>query len=181
MDDSYNSVLDRGIKIFFWSLIAVISLLLLAHTGLRLNIYFHPETYTPFLFQRFNLDSEANIPTWFSTIELFIISALAFGVFILRKIRKETGFELFVWLIFALFYLFLSMDEAAQLHEIIDREVQIKWVYFYAPFAALFFSTITIYFLKEIRLKLFNKKLIILGLLFLGDIVLTDLFFYGES
>ncbi len=168
MNNYGNQSSDKGLNKFFWVLLTIIFSLLLIHAGLRINIHFHPETYSRILFQRFNLDSEANIPTWFSTIELFIISVLAFMIYLAQKTSGEKGFHLFIWLIFASFYLFMSLDEAAQIHEIIDRQVQIKWVFFYAPFAGLFFAALSVYFIKEKTFRPADKKLIIFGIILFG-------------
>lgn len=41
---------------------------------------------------------------------------------------------------FGLVYCFLSIDEAARLHEFVNYITAIKWTYVYAPFAAIFFA-----------------------------------------
>ncbi|MDC7242695.1 MAG: hypothetical protein PQJ44_01655 [Sphaerochaetaceae bacterium] len=44
---------------------------------------------------------------------------------------------------------FLSLDEAAQIHEIFDETFNIKWIYIYAPLGGIFFLAST-YFLTKI-------------------------------
>ena len=89
---------------------------------------------------RFNLDGEANIPTWYSTILLYSVALCAFVVYLshLKSPRANRGGRLF-WIGFALFYCFLSADEAARLHEVVDGYRGVNWVCFYAPLVATFF------------------------------------------
>jgi hypothetical protein len=90
---------------------------------------------------RFDLDAEANIPTWYSTILLFMVAQA--GLFIYLRARQRAGAGILArhfWLGFTLFYAFLSLDDTARIHEILDSPaVRIKWFYVYAPFTALFF------------------------------------------
>lgn len=156
---------DKIVKNIFWFLISFTIFLLLAHFTLRLYAHFNPLDYPITLFRRFNLDAEGNIPTWFSTIQLFSISALTFFIYNALQKKKITGFELNFWLIFSFFYLFLSADEAGQIHEIIDQQIGIKWVYFYAPLAALFFGMVFFHFLGEKKFHRKDKNLMIAGLI----------------
>jgi hypothetical protein len=94
---------------------------------------------------RFNLDTEANIPTWYSTVLLFSVSLSALFIHLVENkvLGRNHPWHLF-WIGFAGVYCFLSLDEAARLHEILD--LWIKWVFVYAPFAGIFFIICTIYF-----------------------------------
>jgi hypothetical protein len=66
----------------------------------------------------FDVDREVSIPTWFSSIQLFAIAA----VLLMQAPRaKQLRFPL---LILGLGFLFLSMDEAAAIHDSIYRSVQ---------------------------------------------------------
>ncbi|HET7314436.1 hypothetical protein [Salinisphaera sp.] len=65
----------------------------------------------------FDMDSEKNIPTWFSTVQLFFIASLCATYWRGLEERHLRRFYLLAALAFA----FLSMDEAAQLHEGIAR------------------------------------------------------------
>lgn len=77
-------------------------------------------------FSRFvDLDGEANLPTWFSSMQLFCIAALLW-VFATRAIRRSSRTSWLLGLLPAVFLLF-SLDEVAQLHEsmggLLDRLV----------------------------------------------------------
>lgn len=64
-------------------------------------------------FRLFNLDKEANIPSLFSSMELMLASLLLFLISLLQKMNR--GY----WLFLSAVFLFLSIDETAQIHEII--------------------------------------------------------------
>ena len=97
--------------------------------------------------KRFNLDAEANIPTWFSAILLFSISICSLLIYMLRSnVLKERGGWVSFWIVVSAVYCFLSLDEVARLHELIDTYTSVKWVYVYAPFAAIFFFACVFYF-----------------------------------
>lgn len=70
----------------------------------------------------FDLDGEGNLPAWFSSIQLFCVSLLL----ALRgpgKLRPH-GVPLLVPLLGAAVFLFLSMDETAQVHERLGRALR---------------------------------------------------------
>jgi hypothetical protein len=73
------------------------------------------EFFIDLLMQAFYMDAEGNVPTYFNTIVLFI-PAILFAVISAWKfsIKEKFGFH---WLGLALIFLYLSMDEAAVLHE----------------------------------------------------------------
>ena len=68
--------------------------------------------------RHFSLDLEANIPSWFSSIQLFLIGLLMSLVSRQRNVRYPPPVFL---LIIGLGFIFLSMDEAAQVHERLTR------------------------------------------------------------
>ncbi|OMH38044.1 hypothetical protein [Motiliproteus sp. MSK22-1] len=115
--------------------------------AILLLMHFFPESSSWSIHNRFNLDTEGNIPTWYSTVLLFSISILSLVIYFLRErfIRPIERWNSF-WLVLSSAYCFLSLDEGARLHELIDRSTSIKWVYVYAPFAAVFFSICFMYF-----------------------------------
>jgi len=51
------------------------------------------------------------------------------------------------WLVFGGMYCFLSIDEAAMIHEIIDQTTSVKWIFVYAPIVGSFFLVCAYYFL----------------------------------
>ena len=101
----------RILKLLF----TVISFLLLASLGtlyVRDFLDFHSKSANLF-FRLFNLDKEANIPSLFSSMELMLASSLLFLISLLQKNKR--GY----WIFLSFVFLFLSIDETAQIHEII--------------------------------------------------------------
>jgi len=64
---------------------------------------------------KFDLDQEANIPTYFSTLNLFIAAGLFTLIGMLKP--KTKGFFAQHWLGLGLIFFFLSVDETSVLHE----------------------------------------------------------------
>ncbi len=63
----------------------------------------------------FDVDQEANIPTWFTSI-LLLLAAIILGVVTLRKYYSRDRYKLH-WLILSFIFLYLSLDEVAGVHE----------------------------------------------------------------
>jgi len=102
---------------FLLSLVYVDFLAVLLALGLGFAWYQNPTAYT----------GEGDPITWLSFAHLLVTSSLAGGVFYCR-----TGGSLdpvvwrhpaFVWLLIALGFLFLAVDEVAKIHESLDRFV----------------------------------------------------------
>jgi hypothetical protein len=74
----------------------------------------------------FDLDGEANIPTWFSSCQLFLIGAILFllGVMPHKSERPSRPFLL----VLSVRFLLLSLDETAQLHERITQGVGRRYI-----------------------------------------------------
>lgn len=73
----------------------------------------------------FDVDGEANIPAWFSSMQLFCIG-IAF-LFLRLVMGKAPGSRLFKAM--GIVFIFLSMDEAAVIHEKITGVLkQVSWV-----------------------------------------------------
>ena len=101
------------------------------------------------LYLKFNLNTEGNIPTWYSTILLFSVSAVSFFIYQITNLKPGSNkINYGFWLTVSFTFLFLSLDEASQIHELIDQHTSIKWVYVYAPFGALFFSYCGMHFYR---------------------------------
>ncbi|RJQ33092.1 MAG: hypothetical protein C4562_01370 [Actinobacteria bacterium] len=63
-----------------------------------------------------NLDSEANIPTWFAVILLLCCSTLLFLIGV--SARKNGNKDSVYWKGLALLFLYISIDEASRIHEL---------------------------------------------------------------
>jgi hypothetical protein len=64
-----------------------------------------------------NLSGEATIPAWFSSVQLALVSALLFCFYVSELVRGTKAWGL---LLAACLFLFLSVDEAAQIHELLS-------------------------------------------------------------
>jgi hypothetical protein len=61
------------------------------------------------------VDGEANIPSWFSS-SLLLVAALLLGL--IAAAERDMQSRAIQWLVLGLIFLFLSLDETAQLHEL---------------------------------------------------------------
>ncbi len=147
-----------------------------------LAMHFFPAHWSWAIEDRFNLDQEANVPTWFAIALLFSVSITALLIhFVGRRKRNTTSWWSF-WLVFSAVFLFLSLDEASRVHEGIDNVFHVKWIYVYLPFAALFFIVST-YFLIVINKNKTLTYWILGGLIVyaLGGLLCETISFYFYS
>jgi len=71
------------------------------------------------------LDTERNVPTYYSSMMLFVISGL---LAIIAKLKKNENDSFYIyWIILALIFLFFSVDEIAGIHEMLNRPMR-KWL-----------------------------------------------------
>ena len=63
-----------------------------------------------------DLDAEINIPTFFSAVTLLIASLLLFYI---AQVNRAVRKDYLAWLVLALTFLYLSLDEAAMIHEML--------------------------------------------------------------
>jgi uncharacterized BrkB/YihY/UPF0761 family membrane protein len=149
--------MDAASRRLFWTL-SSLALLLVA-------LHFFPASLSLTVANRFNLDREANIPTWYSTVLLFSVSLASFGIhrFAPRDAHLPRSSRRF-WAVFASAFCFFSLDEAAELHEIIGRCTPVKWVYVYVPVCGVFLAVCALYFLVNRR----NER--VLGTWILGGL-----------
>lgn len=100
-------------RVFTYFLFVILLLLSANILGIISKYYFgHDNVYG--LVKLFDFDTEKNIPTFYSTIALFFVSVLL--LFITLAHKKLKSFYLH-WLGLAIIFLFLSVDEFAEIHE----------------------------------------------------------------
>lgn len=91
-----------------------IIVLLLAHLAVHVVEFTTGHDFlfglTPFL----DFYGEANLPTWYSTLLLVASSILLLAVFSTRQNKSDK----YYWLVLAFVFVYLSLDEFAQLHEL---------------------------------------------------------------
>jgi len=74
------------------------------------------------IYRLLNVNNEANIPTWYSTIALLVCVLLLALIAILKK-RQGDRF-IYHWRGLVLLFLLLSLDEAASLHEKLNAPIR---------------------------------------------------------
>lgn len=96
----------------------LVCIFFLALTSLLLQYYkaFGPHL-SDTIIQKFNLDGENNLPTFFSIV-LLLMASLLLGLisFFVKSLHAPFQLE---WKILSLVFLFLALDEAASLHEML--------------------------------------------------------------
>ncbi len=138
-DNVYGIMINVQTKTHFSFFLTIVFFLIVMH--------FFTETLSPAVHNRFDLNAEANIPTWYSTILLFLVFLCSLVIFLFHnKVNDKSDKWSQFWIYFASVFAFLSLDEAARLHELLSECTSVKWVYMYAPFSMLFFLFCVIYF-----------------------------------
>lgn len=103
-------------RVVIWLLAIVIMLVIAGFSSnyLQYGVEVHYE-YSDTFIDLFDLDLERNVPTWFSALLLFanasLLALIAFAAFRARDRWR------WYWCGLALIFVYLSMDEAASLHE----------------------------------------------------------------
>ena len=145
----------------------------------------------------FNLDAEVSIPTWFSSIQLFVTGSMLFVASTNNQWKQYVSSSFLT--AGGLLFIFLSADECAAIHEritIIAKKLGISWllfkgghgawisVYFIVallivPFAAHHFHMLWIHFRREARIALSGAIAFVMGGVCLE--VISYLFLRSES
>ncbi|HET7876233.1 MAG TPA: hypothetical protein VFN71_12010 [Methylomirabilota bacterium] len=73
----------------------------------------------------FDLDAEANVPTWYASVTLLLCAGLL-GL-IARAESERGGRDATRWAVLALIFVGLSIDEAASIHELAIKPLQTAW------------------------------------------------------
>lgn len=138
------------IRKIFWILTSIATLLLAVYTFNILSIHFLAEPLPDFFLARFDINGEANVPAWFSTILLFSVSAAAFvNLYFIPQTHPQPRAWRTFWQVLLVAFCLFSLDEAAVLHELIDIYTRGKWVFYYAPVGILFFAYCGYYWMKQ--------------------------------
>ena len=106
-----------------WLAISIL-FLVFAHVVGQLSRFLVGYDYVKGLVPLFNLEHEANVPTWFSSGLLLVSAALIAAIAWRKKESRDRYFR--HWLALSIIFLFLSLDEAAQIHEMttgISRDI----------------------------------------------------------
>ena len=104
------------IKKIFISLVFIEILMILA--DVFLNHYQWLDSRP--LRRSFNVTREDSIQNWFSTMQTMLVSLSLFAIYYLNKLgihHKVSKLTQYGWLLFALVFMYLSMDDGSRLHE----------------------------------------------------------------
>ena len=137
-------------KKIFWSVVSIIIVLAAIYLIDRFYYHFPDISFSSTWMQKFDLDDEGNIPTWLSTTLLIGVAITSWVISLnLKKSSPGDHRASTFWAIFGSFYLFLSFDEGAAVHELFGLVFNLRWVYFYAPLGLAFFLLSARYFIFQ--------------------------------
>lgn len=90
-------------------------IILLALMSILGQIYKFTIGHERYIVNMFDLDSENNLPTWYSTISLLFCSII---LLLIGLVKKNVGDKFYLhWIILSIIFTILSLDENIQLHE----------------------------------------------------------------
>lgn len=132
--------------------------------------------------QVFDLDAETNIPTWYSSAQLLMISLALLSIYYAQP--KNVFYKTVTLLLGSIVFLFLSIDEVAQLHEKLNSTAFGTWISLYI---AVCFAILLILRKEIVCLCRSNHKALCLGLV--GAILYliamsseyVGFYFYGDT
>lgn len=161
-------------KLIFFTFLAINLLLVLAYLS-NFLFFSHSPIYT------LDLDAETNLPTWYSSMLLFLVGLTAIGLYLNPPTRM--GAKPLVFLLGGLSFLFLSLDEVALIHEKFNGLFFGSWIAIYGLIALMILWCVK----KEIcHIWGLNKKSVFLGILGLSFYVIAmsaeyiGYFIYGD-
>ncbi|HEU0080315.1 MAG TPA: hypothetical protein VFQ76_21890 [Longimicrobiaceae bacterium] len=103
-------------------LLGTVAVLVAASTAGQLVLYLSGHDHAFGFVPRFSLVEEANVPTWYSSATLLACAAL---LRVISSVERDGGSRFALhWKILALLFLYLSLDEAAELHELLIEPVR---------------------------------------------------------
>ena len=164
--DVIPAVPIRPKTVAFGLFAVVIGLIALSVAGQILRLKFGHDTLKgliPFVY----VDYEANLPTWYSSFALFI-TALAAGLIAAAKQLAGDRYSLY-WAVMSLGFLYLSLDEMGQVHEMIGRMIPQHWYAVALPAVAIF-GLVYLKFLFSLPART-RTLLIVAGAIFLTGAV----------
>lgn len=137
------------------------------------------------LLKLFDLNGEGNLPAWFASVQLFLIGQQFFYKWKSKKEARISKIEKFCFIL-SLIFIFLSVDEAASIHERITSILRNLswipsftgnhgiWIFLYVPmivvFGSIFFKSFSLlkkYYPYGFRLISCGASLMIGGAVFL--------------
>jgi len=173
-----KDIFEINVNLFFVikRLIYVMLFLLVFHiVGQLIKFYYGFDHVLGFI-PMFNLYEEANLPTWFSSMILLSASGLLLIIAATKRAQRDSYF--LHWAGLSMVFLFLSVDEAAKLHEAVGGVFRVVAGRFLAdgfasvwviPFGVLLLIFVGAYFRFVFSLAPYFRNLFILaGLTFVS-------------
>lgn len=120
MGDTRQQVTIRPWKVVR-ILALIVGLLVLASIAVKLLQFVTGRDHIYGMIRQFNLDSEANVPSFFSSL-ILLLSAVLLAIIALYKKRVSDSFSR-NWTILSIIFFYLAIDEAASIHEMFSSPV----------------------------------------------------------
>lgn len=127
-----KNITARHAKRFCSWLLLTTALIIGAHLllqQLNLNVFHQQNGYFFELSNRFDMDDESSIPTWFAQSLFLLIAAAALLAANLEKLRIKR----ILWMLISITGLSLAIDEAAGIHEQILQTIHVLFFHESAP------------------------------------------------
>ncbi|MFT6389610.1 MAG: hypothetical protein ACJAUP_003003 [Cellvibrionaceae bacterium] len=166
--NSSLSLATKPIKVLTL-LLSCAFLLALAHI-VSFSLYYY-DAISPddwYYFSLFDLDEEESIGTWFSALILFFAAQLLLLIAMFNKGTPQT-YRL-SWFILAFGFCFLSLDEVAGFHELINTVVTIAHWTFFGLLAVILVAIIYARFLWNLPTRT-RSFFIVSGLIYIGGAI----------
>lgn len=112
---------DRLVRRMAAILLLVTAMLMLCHVMSAFINKVYPNDATAVLRDFFGVEREGGVVTWFSSLQLALIAVTCGGLFLSERVQRAPVGQVVGWLGLAIVFLFLSLDEAAQVHERLDQ------------------------------------------------------------
>ena len=163
-------------------LIIAVILLLLNLCGIYLKKVLQLDNFVSnALFYFFDASSEANTPTYFSSLLLFIAAAILYLIY--KNEPKGSGKKTY-WLVLMIIFAWLSVDETASIHEQFGKigktfHLSSDYLYYSWIIPYIFFAVFAFFFFVRFLFKLpYPTRIlfIISGSIYTGAAILFELF-----
>jgi len=118
-DNKYNIQLSATKALYF--LLVTILVLLVGNIISIWVLYNFDFGYYNKVIKLLDFNTEISLPTYFSAFILLVSAILLYAISYMHK-RQGNGY--FLWLVLAIIFLFLSLDEIATLHERLNRPLR---------------------------------------------------------
>jgi hypothetical protein len=112
---------DRIVRNTVLLLLTITATLVMCHLMSAAVNKAYPSSATTIVRDFFGLEREGGVTTWFSSLQLALIALTCGGLFVSERAGGLQVKQAVGWLGFASVFLFLSLDETAQVHERLDQ------------------------------------------------------------